>query len=51
MNIQQFGKTEKLEVDHGIVVNHELGAITIFDNQNMNDDTIVDVSILTKDVL
>ena len=32
------------------MVNHELGAITIFDNQNMNDDTIVDVSILTNNI-
>ena len=49
MNIQQYGKTEELNIDNGIF-KYELGAITCFDSKNMSDDTTVDVTILANNI-
>ena len=50
MNIQQFGKTESLAFDSGFIIKYELGAITCLDNKKMNDNTTVDVTILTNNI-
>ena len=41
---------EQLDFDNRNFSFTELGAITLLDNSNLNDETIVDITILTKDI-
>ena len=45
-----FGKTDSLNFDEDKILSRKLGIITVWDDSKIENNSIVDMSVLTKDV-